>query len=138
MAGAVTEALRAQIADMAVGAPADPTTDVGPLVSARQRDRVEGFGPVLSVIAYDDADDAVRIANDSEYGLSGTVWGQDAERCESVAKRVRTGVVAINSGLIGDVKNPFGGFKRSGIGREMGREGLEDYLETQCLVLPAS
>jgi len=188
MVGAVTEALRAQIAGMAVGAPSDPTTDVGPLVSARQRDRVEGyirsgldegaqlvcgggrpadldrgwyveptlfagvdngmriareeiFGPVLSVIAYDDADDAddaVRIANDSDYGLSGTVWGADVERCEAVAKRVRTGVVAINSGLIGDVKNPFGGFKRSGIGREMGREGLEDFLETQCLVLPAS
>jgi betaine-aldehyde dehydrogenase len=100
--------------------------------------REEIFGPVLSVIAYDTDDDAVRLSNDSEYGLSGTVWGADLDRCTSVAKQLRTGTVAINSGMLGDLRNPFGGFKRSGIGREMGREGLEAYLETQTLVLPLS
>jgi aldehyde dehydrogenase (NAD+) len=96
----------------------------------------EIFGPVISVIVYDGDDDAVRISNDSDYGLSGSVWGADVDRCKGVAKQLRTGAVAINSGLLGDLKNPFGGFKRSGIGREMGAEGLEAYLETQTLILP--
>jgi betaine-aldehyde dehydrogenase len=98
--------------------------------------REEIFGPVLSVIPYETEEDAVRIANDSDYGLSGSVWGGDEGRARSVAKQLRTGTVAINSGMFLDLKNPFGGFKKSGIGREMGLEGLEAYLETQTLILP--
>lgn len=98
--------------------------------------REEIFGPVLSVIPYDSEDDAVRIANDSDYGLSGSVWTSDIAHGVDVGKRVRTGAFAINSGTTLDLKNPFGGFKQSGIGREMGPEGLEGYLETQTLILP--
>ncbi|OHV28568.1 MULTISPECIES: aldehyde dehydrogenase [Pseudofrankia] len=96
----------------------------------------EIFGPVLSVIPYDGEDEAVRIANDSNYGLSGSVWTGDPARGTAVGRRVRTGVLAINSGTVVELRNPFGGFKQSGIGREMGMEGLEAYLETQTLVNP--
>jgi betaine-aldehyde dehydrogenase len=96
----------------------------------------EIFGPVLSVIPYDTEADAVRIANDSAYGLSGSLWTGDPAHGAEVGRRVRTGVMAINSGTVVDLKNPFGGFKQSGIGREMGPEGIEAYLETQTLVLP--
>ncbi|WP_007514091.1 aldehyde dehydrogenase [Pseudofrankia saprophytica] len=96
----------------------------------------EIFGPVLSVIPYDTEEDAVRIANDSTYGLSGSVWTADEAHGVAVGKRVRTGSFAVNSGSYMDLKNPFGGFKQSGIGREMGIEGLDAYLETQTLVLP--
>jgi betaine-aldehyde dehydrogenase len=99
--------------------------------------REEIFGPVLSVIPYDGEDEAVRIANESNYGLSGSVWTSDVARGAAVGKRVRTGTFAVNSGTTLDLKNPFGGFKQSGIGREMGPEGLEAYLETQTLILPA-
>jgi betaine-aldehyde dehydrogenase len=95
----------------------------------------EIFGPVLSVIPFDDDADAVRIANDSDYGLSGSVWTADRDRGVGVAKRVRTGTYAVNSGMTIDLKNPFGGFKSSGIGREIGPEGLEEYLEIQTIVL---
>jgi betaine-aldehyde dehydrogenase len=97
--------------------------------------REEIFGPVVSVIPYDSDDDAVRIANDSDYGLSGSVWTADRERGIDVARRVRTGTYAVNSGMTIDLKNPFGGFKSSGIGRELGPEGLEAYLEVQTIVL---
>lgn len=100
--------------------------------------REEIFGPVLSVIAYDDDDDAVRLANDSDYGLSGSVWGADPQRCAAVAKRLRTGSIAINSIVLADLRNPFGGFRRSGIGREMGREGLDAYLEPKTTVLESA
>ncbi|CAO5253500.1 MULTISPECIES: aldehyde dehydrogenase [unclassified Frankia] len=97
----------------------------------------EVFGPVLSVLPYDSEDEAVRIANDSPYGLSGSVWTGDAERGTAVAKRIRTGSVAVNSGAVIDLLNPFGGFKQSGLGRELGREGLDAYLETQTIIPPA-
>ncbi|MFF5084274.1 aldehyde dehydrogenase [Actinoplanes sp. NPDC000266] len=92
----------------------------------------EIFGPVLVVIAYDDEDDAVRIANDSEYGLSGGVWSASAERALAVARRLRTGTVTINGAPIG-FDGPFGGFKNSGIGREYGAVGLGQYIEFQTV-----
>jgi betaine-aldehyde dehydrogenase len=92
----------------------------------------EIFGPVLVILAYDDEDDAVRIANDSPYGLSGAVWSADPAHAESVARRMRTGRVVVNGGAFNPAA-PFGGYKRSGIGRELGRFGLEEYLEVKTL-----
>ncbi|QGN55503.1 aldehyde dehydrogenase family protein [Novosphingobium sp. Gsoil 351] len=94
----------------------------------------EVFGPVLAILTYRDEDDAVRIANDSVYGLSGGVWSGDPERAERVARRIRTGQVAINGGAF-NIAAPFGGYKQSGIGRENGRFGLEEFLETKALLL---
>ena len=174
------EATAATMSGLAAGDPTDPGTVCGPLISERQRDRVEGylrlaqeegatfacgggrspafdrgwfidptlvvgldnssrlaqeeiFGPVLVVIPHDGDDDAVRIANDSAYGLSGAVFSGDPERAWAVARRVRTGTMSVNGGIWygGDV--PFGGYKRSGIGREMGVAGFEEYLETKTV-----
>ena len=98
----------------------------------------EIFGPVLSVIPYDDVDDAVRIANDSEYGLAGTVWTGDAEAGLDVARRVRTGTFGVNTYTM-DFAAPFGGYKSSGVGREFGPEGLSAYTELKSIYteLPA-
>ncbi|MFF9899393.1 aldehyde dehydrogenase [Streptomyces longispororuber] len=96
--------------------------------------REEIFGPVLVVIAYDDEDDAVRIANDSEYGLSGGVWSADEERALAVARRVRAGTVTVNGAPVG-FDGPFGGFKASGIGREFGAVGLGAYTEYQTITV---
>ncbi|WP_167098133.1 aldehyde dehydrogenase [Mycobacterium sp. DL592] len=165
------------MAAVPVGDPTDPATVCGPLISARQRDRVCGyldlalaeggsfacggarldrpgyfvaptvisrltndarvareeiFGPVLVVLAHDGDDDAVRIANDSSYGLSATVWGQ-AERAARVAARLRTGTVNVNGGVWYSADTPFGGYKQSGVGREMGLAGFEEYLETKVI-----
>jgi len=98
--------------------------------------REEIFGPVLSLIAYDGDDEAVRIANDSDYGLSGSVWSADLERGLGVARRVRTGNYGVN-GFGMEFSAPFGGFKQSGIGRELGPEGLRAYLEAKTIHLPA-
>ncbi len=94
----------------------------------------EIFGPVVCVIPYEDEDDAVRIANDSIYGLSGAVWAGDVEHATKIARRLRTGQVAINGGR-GEPGAPFGGFKQSGIGRESGKHGLEEFLEVKALQL---
>jgi acyl-CoA reductase-like NAD-dependent aldehyde dehydrogenase len=94
----------------------------------------EIFGPVLVVIAYDDEDDAVRIANDSEYGLSGGVWSADEERALAVARRVRTGTVTVNGASVG-FDGPFGGFKASGIGREYGAVGIGTYTEYKTITV---
>jgi aldehyde dehydrogenase (NAD+) len=96
----------------------------------------EIFGPVLVVIPFDSDDDAVRIANDSVYGLSGGVWSGDQQRAINLAKRVRTGTIGINGGtpINGDL--PFGGYKQSGIGRAWGVEGIEEYLETKVMAYP--
>ncbi len=95
--------------------------------------REEIFGPVLSVIPYRDDDDAVRIANDSDYGLSGSVWTADAERGLAVACRVRSGSLGVNQPYSMDPAAPFGGVKASGIGRELGREGLEAYVDFKAI-----
>ena len=171
--------------NIVVGDPHDPATEVGPLVAARQRERVEHyialaseagarvvaggtrpahlprgwyvaptilggvdnsmrvareeiFGPVLSVIAHDGEDDAVRIANDSEYGLAGGVWSGDDRRALSVARRLRTGSVAVNGSFPPFPLVPFGGFKESGLGRELGPEGLLNFLEPRSIGLPPS
>lgn len=97
--------------------------------------REEIFGPVLEVIAYDDTDDAVRIAEDSEFGLAGAVYSADPEAALAVAQRLRTGTAGINWYAF-DACAPFGGFKSSGIGRENGREGLEGYCELQSVLMP--
>lgn len=99
--------------------------------------REEIFGPVLVVIPHDGDDDAVRIANDSEYGLSGSVDSGSLERARSVANRIRTGTLAVNGGVWFAPDAPFGGYKQSGIGREMGVAGFEEYLETKLLAEPA-
>jgi aldehyde dehydrogenase (NAD+) len=97
--------------------------------------REEIFGPVVTVIPYEDEDDAVTIANDSDYGLSGSVWGPDAEHAKDVARRIRSGSVAINQHTL-DLGGPFGGFKQSGVGREYGLEGIDEYVEVQSIPYP--
>ncbi len=94
----------------------------------------EIFGPVLSIIPYEDEDDAVRIANDTIYGLAGGVWSGDAERAKRVARRLRTGQVEINGGKFNPMA-PFGGYKQSGTGRELGKYGLEEFLEVKAMLM---
>jgi acyl-CoA reductase-like NAD-dependent aldehyde dehydrogenase len=94
----------------------------------------EIFGPVLSILPYDTEDEAIEIANDSIYGLSGAVWSADPEHAIRVARRIRTGQVDINGGSFNPLA-PFGGFKQSGHGRELGKFGLEEFLETKSLQL---
>jgi aldehyde dehydrogenase (NAD+) len=178
----VVERLVALARDVKVGNPADPDVQMGPLISAAQRDRVQAhvdgaisdgaklatgggrpagldvgfyfeptiltevepdstiaqeevFGPVLTVLRYRDDDDAVAIANNSKYGLSGAVWSADVDRAVGVARRIRTGQIAVNGVGPGDA--PFGGFKLSGFGREGGGlGGLHQYMEPQAIGVP--
>ncbi len=94
----------------------------------------EIFGPVLSIMPYDDEEDAVRIANDTVYGLAGGVWSGDEEHAKAVARRIRTGQVEINGGAFNPLA-PFGGYKQSGHGRELGRFGLEEFLQVKSMQL---
>jgi len=173
------EALAAVVGKLRIGDPSEMTTEIGPLVAARQRDRVLGyiakgkaegarcvvgggrpkgfdrgwfveptlfadvgsrmtiaqeeiFGPVLAAIPYEDEVDALRIANDSEYGLSGSVWTSDPKRGLDIARQVRTGTYNVNFFMMA-FTSPFGGFKASGLGREMGPEGLRAYLESKTI-----
>jgi aldehyde dehydrogenase (NAD+) len=98
--------------------------------------REEVFGPVLAVIRFEDDDDAVRIANDSIYGLSGAVGSASEERALAVARRIRTGTLAVNGAMWFAVDTPFGGYRQSGLGRENGMQGFEEYLETKVVALP--
>jgi len=97
----------------------------------------EIFGPVLVMIPFDDDDDAVRIANDSVYGLSGMITSGDLDRAKAVARRIRTGTLALNGGIWYGADAPFGGYKQSGIGRQCGLEGLEIFTETKTVGWPA-
>jgi aldehyde dehydrogenase (NAD+) len=114
----------------------EPTlfVDVSPDATIAQE---EIFGPVLAVIPYEDEEDAVRIANHSRYGLSGAVHAGSLERAMGVAKRIRTGTVSVNGGGWFGPDSPFGGYKESGIGREHGVAGFEEYLQTKTIGYPA-
>jgi aldehyde dehydrogenase (NAD+) len=174
------DAAAGTMAGLKPGDPTNPGTICGPVISALQRDRIQGyldsaiaeggrfacgggspadrdkgffieptviagldngakvareeiFGPVLTVIAHDGDDDAVRIANDSPYGLSGTVFSGDDARAQGIADRLRVGTVNVNGGVWYSADMPFGGYKQSGIGREMGLAGFEEYLETKAI-----
>ncbi|WP_328387791.1 aldehyde dehydrogenase [Nocardia sp. NBC_00416] len=110
----------------------EPTV-IADLDNSAKAAQEEIFGPVLVVLPYDGDDDAVRIANDSPYGLSGAVWGTDPARIRHVTDRVRTGTLGVNGGMWYSADAPFGGYKQSGIGREMGVAGFEEYLETKLV-----
>jgi aldehyde dehydrogenase (NAD+) len=178
------EMLTAAFQGFPYGDPTDPANLMGPLINARQRERVLGyieqgkaegarlvvgggvpdqypkgyfveptlfvdvdpestiaqeeiFGPVLAVLRYEDDDDAVRIANNSRYGLSGAVTGGSLDRALGIATRIRTGTIAVNGGQWFGADSPFGGYKESGIGREHGIAGFEEYLELKTIGLPA-
>jgi aldehyde dehydrogenase (NAD+) len=173
------------MAAVTYGDPWDPGNFQGPLISAKQRERVLGyiekgkaegarlvrgggkpahlpkgyfveptlfadvnpkatiaqeeiFGPVLVIIPFEDDDDAVRIANDSIYGLSGAVTSASEERALSVARRIRAGTLMVNGGLYNAPDVPFGGYRQSGLGRENGTEGFEEYLEVKAMGLPGT
>jgi aldehyde dehydrogenase (NAD+) len=168
----------AAVNGLKIGDPLDAATRLGPLISANQRERVEGyiakgksegaklvaggnrpdlskgyfvqptvfadvesrmtiaqeeiFGPVLSILPYDSEEQAVEIANDTIYGLAGGVWSADPERAMKVARKMRTGQVDVNGGRYNPLA-PFGGYKQSGIGRELGAFGLEEYLQVKSI-----
>jgi aldehyde dehydrogenase (NAD+) len=178
------ESTASVLTQLAPGDPTDPGIICGPLISERQRSRVEGylalaleeggqvvvgggrpnglergfyveptllvgldnrartaqeeiFGPVLVALPYDDDDHAVAMANDSPYGLSGSVWSGDTARAMAIAKRIRSGTISVNGGVWYSPDMPFGGYKQSGIGREMGVAGFEEYLQTKAIAEPA-
>ena len=113
----------------------EPTllADVDPGSTVAQE---EIFGPVLCVIPYEDEEDAVRIANDSIFGLSGGVWSGDDDRAMRVARRIRSGTMSVNGAQWFDIDTPFGGYRQSGVGRENGVAGFEEYLETKVIGVP--
>jgi aldehyde dehydrogenase (NAD+) len=122
-------------ADLTQGYFVEPTllADVPPQARVAQE---EIFGPVLTVTAYDDEDDAIAIANDTIYGLSGEVSSADVHRATAIAQRMRTGSVTVNGGMFFGLTSPFGGIKQSGLGRRNGAEGFREYLEIKTMGLP--
>ena len=139
--GIVTRAVEAGATLVRGGEPASgPATSTSPpcwpTSTRTRRSRRTSFGPVLVVIAHDGDDDAVKIANNSIYGLSGGVFSGDEERALKVARRIRTGTIGVNGGVWFGPDAPFGGYKQSGVGREMGRAGLEEFLESKTLAVP--
>jgi acyl-CoA reductase-like NAD-dependent aldehyde dehydrogenase len=176
---AIVEQVADNLGRVRYGDPTEPTTFMGPLISQRQRDKVDGmvqravaagatlvrggkradpgffyeptllagvdpaseiaqdevFGPVLAVIPHDGDDDAVRIANDSIFGLSGGVQSRDQERAVAVARRIRSGTISVNGGNYFSPDAPFGGYKQSGIGRESGVAGLEEFQERKTIAV---
>jgi aldehyde dehydrogenase (NAD+) len=121
---------------LAKGYYVEPTifADVDPASTIAQE---EIFGPVLVIIPYDNDDHAVRIANNSLYGLSGAVSSASEEHALAVARRIRTGTIAVNGAVWFDIDTPFGGYRQSGLGRENGLQGFEEYLETKVIALPS-
>jgi aldehyde dehydrogenase (NAD+) len=95
--------------------------------------REEIFGPVLAILPYQTEEEAIRIANDTPYGLQAYVWSNDLARANRVGRRIRAGRITIN-GKSGDMSTPFGGFKKSGNGREWGEHGLRDFLEVKAMI----
>jgi acyl-CoA reductase-like NAD-dependent aldehyde dehydrogenase len=180
----VVDIARSMLADVKYGDPSELENMMGPLISARQREKVAGyvdravgegakavvggrapehlpkgffyeptlligadensavaqdelFGPVLVVLPHDGDDDAVRIANNSIFGLSGSVLSADRERALGVARRIRCGTMSVNGGVYYGPDAPFGGYKQSGVGREMGAAGLHEFLELKTFAEPA-
>jgi acyl-CoA reductase-like NAD-dependent aldehyde dehydrogenase len=108
-----------------------PPTVLAPVSNDDKAAREEIFGPVACVIPFGDEDEAVRIANDTIYGLSGSIWTRNGARALRVARRIETGVLSINSNTSVRVSTPFGGFKQSGVGRELGPDALDHYTEVK-------
>jgi len=133
--GAVAAAHQ-EAGDLAGGFWIEPTVVAG-LDNSSRVAQEEIFGPVLTVIPHDGDDDAVRIANESPYGLSGAVDSADLKRAKAVAARIRTGTVGVNGGLWFGADAPFGGYKQSGLGREMGVPGFEEYLQIKTVAEPS-
>ena len=106
-----------------------PPTVLAPVDNKDRAAAEEIFGPVVAVIPFDDEEDAVRLANDTVYGLSGSVWTQNVARAMRVARRIEAGVLSINSNTSVRVATPFGGMKQSGVGRELGPHALDYYTE---------
>ena len=112
-----------------------PPTVLAPVSNDDKAAREEIFGPVVAVIPFEDEDDAIRQANDTEYGLSGSIWTENGARALRVARRMETGVISVNSNTSVRVGTPFGGFKQSGVGRELGPHALDYYTEVKSVYL---
>jgi acyl-CoA reductase-like NAD-dependent aldehyde dehydrogenase len=108
-------------------------TVMAPVAPQERVAREEIFGPIVAVIPFTDEQDAVRLANDTMYGLSGSVWTRDGARALRVARAIETGVLSINSNTSVRVSTPFGGFKQSGYGRELGPDALDAYTEVKTI-----